>query len=366
MRVIYLMDQMYLHGGAEKIVSLKINSLIEDFGHDVFLITTGQRGKKNVYSLSSKVNQLDLNINYSSGRSFFHPINLLKTIQHFFKLKSAFKNYNPDVIISVSQTPDQFFLPFIRRKTPKIKEFHSSGVSLNLGFLKQKLFNLYKKYNALVLLNKDEKQYYPFTNTFIIPNFIDKREEDLFTNYSNREKVIVAAGRIAPVKQFDHLIEAWKPIFEKYPEWEIHIYGEGDDELKNQLQTIQSDSEIKNLYFKGAVSDLDERMKKTSLYAMTSSTECFPMVLLEAMSNGVPIISYDCPNGPRNIISNQKEGLLVQVNNIESFSEKIENLISQSDTRIKFSNDAIQTSKCFLKDKVMIKWVNLFKTLNKS
>lgn len=360
------MDQMYLHGGAEKIVSLKINSLIEDFGYDVFLITNGQRNKKNVYTLSQKVNQLDLNINYTQGISFFHPVNLLKTIQHFFKLKSTFKKIDPDIIISVSQTPDQFFLPFIRKKTPKIKEFHSSGVSLNLGFLKRKLFKLYKKYTTLVLLNKDEQQYYPFPNTFIIPNFIDKREEELFTDYSNRDKVIIAAGRIAPVKQFDHLIEAWKLIFEKFPKWEIHIYGEGDDELKNQLQTTQSNYEIKNLYFKGAVSDLDERMKKASLYAMTSSTECFPMVLLEAMSNGVPIISYDCPNGPRNIISNQKEGVLVQGNNIKAFSQKLESIISQEETRGCLSIGAFETSKEFLKDKVMIRWGDLFKKLKKA
>ncbi|CAL2112902.1 Glycosyltransferase family 4 protein [Tenacibaculum sp. 190130A14a] len=359
------MDQMYLHGGAEKIVSLKINSLIEDFGYDVFLITNGQRNKKNVYTLSPKVNQLDLNINYTQGISFFHPVNLLKTIQHFFKLKSTFKKIDPDIIISVSQTPDQFFLPFIRKKTPKIKEFHSSGVSLNLGFLKRKLFNLYKKYTTLVLLNKDEQQYYPFPNTFIIPNFIDKREEELFTDYSNRDKVIIAAGRIAPVKQFDHLIEAWKLIFEKFPEWEIHIYGEGDDELKNQLQTIQSNYEIKNLYFKGAVSDLDQRMKKASLYAMTSSTECFPMVLLEAMSNGVPIISYDCPNGPRNIISSQKEGILVQGDNIKAFSQKLESIILQEEARGDLSIGAFETSKEFLKDKVMIKWVDLYKKLKK-
>jgi glycosyltransferase involved in cell wall biosynthesis len=364
MKIVYLMDQMYLHGGAEKIVSLKINALIEDFNHDLFIITTEQKNKKNMYALSSKTNQIDLKINYDRSKSYFHPINLLKTVFHFFKLKKEINKIQPDIVISVSQTPDQFFLPFIRKETPKIKEFHSSGVNLKLGKLKTKLFSLYGKYSVIVVLNKDEKKYYPFSNLEIIPNFILEKINKINKKYEDRSNVIISAGRIAPVKQFDHLIKSWGKLHVKFPNWEVHIYGDGDKDLKIDLEEIIDKNSIKNIFLKGTVANLDDKMNKASIYAMTSSTECFPMVLLEAMSNGVPIVSYDCPNGPRNIITNKEEGILVEVNDINNFSKSLEEMILLENKREIFGNNGFKKSKDFLKDKVMVKWNNLFIKLN--
>lgn len=365
MRVIYLMDQMYLHGGAEKIVSSKINFLIENFGYEVFLITSGQRGKKNVYPLSSLVNQLDIKINYTQGISFFHPINLLKTVQHFFKLKRVFKKIDPDIIVSVSQTPDQFFLPFISKETPKIKEFHSSGINLNLSYLKQKLFNLYKLYNTLVLLNKEEEQYYRFSNTFVIPNFIKNTDDETFTVHSNRKKTIIAAGRIASVKQFDHLILAWEKIADFHKNWFVEIYGDGDDKLAGDLNKLISERNISNIKLMGSTTILNEKMKNASIYAMTSATECFPMVLLEAMANGLPIVSYNCPHGPAAIIEHNKQGYLTETNNISNFAKKLSYLITSDSIRLKMSEASIHKAKQFQDNLVMAQWRKLFLNINK-
>jgi len=180
MKIIYLMDQMYIHGGGEKILSLKVNALANDFGCEVYLCTTEQKNKPAIYPISKKVNLLDLNINYKRSKSYFHPINLIKITQHFFKLNKVIGKIQPDVLISVSQSPEQFFLPFILTKIPKIKEFHSSGAALIkpksiFEKLKNKLFMLFKKYHKVVVLNNDEKRYYPFSNLTVIPNFIKQK-----------------------------------------------------------------------------------------------------------------------------------------------------------------------------------------------
>lgn len=370
MRIVYLMDQMYLHGGAEKIISLKLNSLSNESKYEVYLLTTEQKSKSPVYNISENINWIDLKINYNRSKSYFLPQNLLKSIKHYFSLKKEIKKIQPDVIISVSQSPDQFFLPFIEKSIPKIKEFHSSGFNLSkpISFfdkLKYKLFLLYEKYNALVVLNQDEKKYYPFSNLEVIPNFILEKKNKINKSYQDRKNVIIAAGRIAEVKQFDHLIDSWKDLYFKFPNWEVHIYGEGDEFLKKKLEKKVKKNSIKNLYFKGATLQLDEKMRDGAIYAMTSSTECFPMVLLEAMSNGLPVISYDCPNGPRNIITENEDGLLVEVNNIEAFSKGLEKLITDDKLRSNMSTEGLKNSNYFLNTVIIQDWKNLFYKITK-
>lgn len=358
------MDQMHKHGGGEKMLSLKMNALVNNYNCEVVLCTTEQDNKPSVYSISEKINCIDLGINYHRNKSYFHPLNLLKTGKHFFKLKKELKKIQPDVIVSVSQSPDQFFLPFIHKKIPKIKEFHSSGFMNNnpislLEKLKYQLFLVYRKYTNLVVLNKDELKYYPFKNVVVIPNFI-KNQQLTAIEQVKRENIIIAAGRIAPVKQFDHLIKAWSLIAKKYPNWEVHIYGEGDQLLINKLNKQIKELELTTIKFMGATNNLEEKMKAATIYALTSATECFPMVLLESLACGLPIVSYNCPHGPKNIITNTKDGILIEANNTSNFATALAKLIEDKDERTQMGQAGINNVALFSENKVMQKWIQLF------
>lgn len=367
MKIVYLMDQMYLHGGAEKIVSLKMNGLSRNFGHEVCLITTNQHQKPYIYNVDSQINIIDLQINYISKKSFFSFINLLKSLKHYYSLRKHLSNLKPDIIISVSQTPDQFFLPFIQKAVPKLKEFHTSGYVRNTqksSFLKNRLFKIFEKYDKLVVLNQDEKQYYSLKNLEVIPNFIPDENLKGGIEESERKKVILFAGRIAPVKQINHLISAWEMLYRKYPEWSIHVYGDGDLNLTNDLVNLVKIKGIKNIEFKGASSDISFLMKESSILALTSSNECFPMVLLEAMSLGTPVISYDCPHGPRNIIEDGQSGLLVPNGEIIELKKSLDLLIRNDELRLKFSANGLARVKEFREDKVISQWDLLFHSLS--
>lgn len=369
MKVLYLMDQMHTHGGGEKILSLKMNALVTNFNCEVHLYTTEHANKKAVYPISSKVKWFDLGINYNRSKSYFHPINGLKTIQHFFKLKQLLQKLKPDVIISVSQSPEQYFLPFIHKRIPKVKEFHSSGVNYSkpanvVQKLKEQLFLLYHNYDTLVVLNNDEKQYYPFKNVVVIPNFIQKQQLKSIGEV-HRANVIIAAGRIAPVKQFDHLIKAWSFVATKFPSWEVHIYGDGDIELSKKLIELIQKLKVPNIYLKGATSSLTSKMKQASIYALTSATECFPMVLLESLACGLPILSYDCPHGPKNIITQGEDGILVEANNIKEFANKLTELIQNKDKCKQMRLNTFKKSVKFGENRVMQLWFNLFKEMVK-
>lgn len=360
------MDQMYLHGGAEKIVSAKINSLLSDFDQEVYLLTTEQEGNDYVYPLDARLNAIDLGVTYNRSKSFYGVENLVMSLMHFFKLRRIIAKINPDIIVSVSQTPDQFFLPFISRRIAKVKELHSSGY-VKFGRSKSRvntfLADIYKHYDALVVLNKDERQYYKFDNLEVIPNFFSKEASGTSTSPLTRSNTILFAGRIAPVKQIDHLIEAWKLIEDKHTDWKVHIYGDGDEVLEKSLRELIHIYALQNIKFRGSSLDMDELMQDASIFALTSSTECFPMVLLESMSNGLPIISYDCPHGPRNIITHNESGVLVKNSDIQNFAKELSLLIENREQRRLLSVNATNRALVFSKDIVMEKWMTLFNSI---
>lgn len=365
MRILYCTNQISAHGGIERILCQKINYLIKQKGYEVILATYEQAGNNPVYFLEKETQHIDLAINYVSHLSYFHPRNLLISFRHFFLLKALIKKHQPDIIISISFTPDQYFLPFIFKEIPKIKELHSSGVVITsffheksnlINFFKRKIFNILKKYSSVVVLNKDEMYYYDDFKTVIIPNFVDF---DNSIEKHVREKIIISAGRIAPVKQFDHLIRAWSQISSDFPDWEVKIYGDGNQVIVTELQKTIKDLNISNIRLMGPTTCLNQEMENASIYAMTSATECFPMVLLEAQAAGMTIISYDCSNGPRNIITHDVNGFLTPPNNINQFSQKLAEIINNEDKRLVVGEAAKKNILQFSKENIMQKWDEL-------
>jgi glycosyltransferase involved in cell wall biosynthesis len=355
MRIAYLMDQMYLHGGAERILALKINYLIGE-GHDVHLVTTQQQGRPAVYPLDGRLHWHDLAVAYDRTKSYFSPKNIMLAVRHFFKLKKLLRRSSPDVVISVSVSPEQYFLPFIFKAIPKIKEFHSSRYDFSAGFLKAKLESALAKYDALVVLNDDERTFYPKHNTHVIPNFTDAAPHP-----TEKSNTVIAAGRIAPVKQFGRLVEIWALAAGSHQDWKLEIYGNGEARDVEALQALIKKLDLSgSVALMGEVSDLAPALEKASVYAMTSRTECFPMVLLEAQAARLPIVSFDCPTGPRNIVIDQVNGFLVPAND-DIFVEKLTQLMDDAMLRERMGAMGGQNLARFSRDYVMRQWNELLK-----
>ncbi len=362
MRILYLTNQFYLHGGIEKILSQKINFLIEEFDYEIVLCTSEHKNQPFVYPLSEELTHIDLKINYIRSKSYFHPANLTRALAHYKALKQTIKEVKPDVVVSVNFTPEQYFLPFIAKEIPKVKEFHSSGTNLNpsqgfVGKLRQQLFKLFGKYDRLIVLNPDEKQYYPFDNVSVIPNFIKLSPQ---IDSSKKENTIIAAGRITPVKQFDHLIEAWSKIGSRFPDWQVKIFGDGDEKITAELEQLITVLQVPNIRLMGSTRHLKKEMERGSVFAMTSATECFPMVLLEAQAAQMALISYDCPHGPRNIIRDTFTGILTLHNDIDQFANRLEELLNNTDERNGMALRAQKEVGALSASKIMLEWQILF------
>lgn len=363
MKILYLTDQTYLHGGIEKVLSQKANYFADVSGDEVVIVSYNQQGKKPVYDFSSKITWHDLNINYEIEKSYFNPNNLKKMPKHVAALKKCLAEINPDIIISSNFGPDFYFLPYLKRSIPKIKEFHGSRCfytrqkkSAKKKFLDQLTKVTEKNYSAIVALNTAEKHFYANDCVAVIPNpaQISAKRADV-----NSPK-IMAAGRIAPVKNFGDLIEAFSRVAPQFPAWELHFFGEDYGGTQQKLEEkVRKKGLQHQIKFKGIAADLKEEMRNYSIYAMTSETECFPMVLLEALSVGMPVISYNCPTGPQYIIEDEVDSFLVPYKNLDIFTEKLRVLMSDENLRIKMGNAGSKNMHRFHIEKVMHQWKNL-------
>jgi glycosyltransferase involved in cell wall biosynthesis len=368
MKIVFSTDQIYLHGGIEKVLSYKANYFADTLGYEVIILTSEQHCHPPCYPLSKKIRLLDIGVNYIRNRSYFSKQNLIKIPLHFIQLYKTIKELNPDIWIIVNYSFDFYWIPFIRRGVPKCKEFHSSRYlevqshSTNFPLLKKIRYYfkdwIESKYDQLIVLNPDEQFFFKSKNSIVIPNPIP---DSLQPQAPLINKQVLAAGRIAPVKGFEKLIESWKLVTQKNPEWQLHIYGEDYLDTKSKLDKQISELSLKNnVSFKGVSADITATMQDYSLYVMSSQTECFPMVLLEAMSCGIPCVSFDCPTGPRNIITDGKDGLLAEHVNVEDIAFKINHLIENPEIRKKMGTRAKENIKRFRPEIVMEQWQNLF------
>ncbi len=371
MKVVFSTDQVYLHGGIEKVIATKANYFADVFGYEVVILTTEQNGKKPCYHLSEKVRIVDIAVNYNRSKSYFHPSNISRISSHLSAWKKFMKSEKPDFLISCNYSFDYYWLPFLHRKTKKLKEFHSSGYAgymLRQGkSFKSRMkyaINDYinSKFDRIVLLNPSETKFYPTENTVVIPNSISP--SDLAATFQGLRAI--AAGRIAPVKNFDELIEIWRIVIEKVPDFQLDIFGSGDQTDIAALQNLVRKHGLGRVVrINPATSQLQQEMLKSSLYVMTSESECFPMVLLESLAVGLPIVSYDCPTGPKHIVTDGDDGYLLPQHDREAFAEKIVSLATNRESLKALGSAARHNSMRFSHETVMPLWVKLFDKLSK-
>lgn len=357
MTILILVDQFYLHGGIEKLVGIKANYWAVKFGYKIVIISTEQQNNKFVYPLSDKIIFEDLDINYKRSISFFHPKNLKKLYTNFKKIKNKIDIYNPDFILVASHLPMTYLLPYLKTKAKIIKEFHYSK-STRLHSKKENFFSkIESKYDYLVVLSAEERKFYPSKNTVIIPNPIAINPHKIDLKIKNNNKIAAAILRFAPVKQLDKMVEVWEKFYKKNLDWKLYLYGDTNEAYCEEIKQLVAEKELlETIIFKGNTEDVYKALEEVNILLMTSANECFPMVILESNSCGVPVISFDSPTGPRNIIHNEIDGFIIPLNNINTFVEKLDKFANNLQMRTQMSVNALKNVENFQLDKIMNIW----------
>lgn len=173
---------------------------------------------------------------------------------------------------------------------------------------------------------------------------------------------VISVGRYEYPKGYDRLINAWALIAKQTSDWTLHIFGEGS--LRPVLTKLIKDLHLENsIFLDGATHDIGKELLNSSIVVFTSNYEGFPMAIIEAESAGLPIVSFDTPCGPKDIIRDGEDGFLVPNGDIESLGKRLLSLIQNDELRKEMGGKAFENSKRFTPEAIMPQWISLFESI---
>lgn len=378
MRILFIHRSFALVGGAERVITDKANYLAKA-GYQLMLVSYEQGAHPLPYELHPSVQYRDLDCRFFTLSKYSAPMHMY----HYYRLKRKFKHnlhvvaldFNPDVVVLASdwQTLMGAVIDSVS-PIPVIAEFHNTydyvmrKVGTSEGWLKTKLTQLYyrqtikdlgKSAQLVVLTESDARGWRQhFKNVTVIPNPVTLYP-DVIDDVPKDPGRIIFVGRFNHEKRIDRLITAFSMIADKYPEWHVDIFGEGNekDNLIRQIADLKLKSRV--IIHEPTKAIYDE-YKRSEMLVLCSEHEAWSLVLVEAMSCGIPCISMDCPSGPREIITNKKTGFLTKNGDVVDLSTKIEWLILHDKERKEMGRNARISAESYKLSNVMKKWIDLY------
>lgn len=378
MRIAYCIPTLYISGGMERVLTLKANYLATLPDYEVAIIITDGKGKKPYFSLDSSiiVHQLDINFEEMYRYPFWRRFGLYRKKQHLYKqrLNDFLLKFKPDITVSMLRREINF-LNDLTDGSVKVGELHICksnyrkipanylprwiGEWVEHYWIKELIMELRKLSAFVVLTEEDKKAWNELENVCVIPNpapFLPLVKSTCET------KQVIAVGRYFEEKGFDLLILAWEKVVRKHCDWVLKIYGDGW--MRLQLQNMIEERRLtNNCVLEYPVMNIEEKMLESSILVCSSRFEGWGMSIVEAMACGLPIVSFACPCGPRNIITDSVDGFLVEEENIDELAERISNLIEQVNLRKQMGNLAANSALHYHIDNVGRQWTDLFEKL---
>ena len=377
LKIVYITPALYMAGGVERVLTLKANYFAEHFGYDITIILTEGKGKPLFYPLSEKIKVINLNIGFEElwTCSFLKKIFVYLKKQRRYKkaLTAELMRIHPDVTISLLRREINF-INDINDGSRKIGELHvnranyrnfeanDSNFIKNLfaKFWMHSLVSKLKQLDRFVVLTEEDKSAWPeLHNICVIPDplsFIPTQKSPL------TEKRVIAVGRYVYQKGFDLLLQAWAKIEKQCPDWQLAIYGDGNrTPYEQQMKDLGIDDT--RCHLNGPTTDIQQEYINSSIFAFSSRFEGFGMVLVEAMACGLPVISFDCPCGPKDIIQDHVDGLLVANGNIDKLTEAIIWMTQHPEQHRAMATKAIENVQRYKIEQIAEQWKNLFDSL---
>ena len=370
-KLLYLSNAIAIHGGLERILVDKVNWLADNTDFVIHLVTFDQGSHPDAYPLSPNVMHTDLDINFHQQYNFSGVRRILfnHQLHSLFRkrLKAAVLDILPDVIICMQQ---QFVkdVNTIRGDIPLIFECHSAyqaGRFENFSFLQKIQLKCHdrdiKKAQKVIALTRGDAMEWQKVNANVevIPNMVHLNETGRYSDCS--QKSVIFVGRYAVQKDIGSLLKIWQIVNKRHPDWQLHLYGGYGGQSKEEFQSVNL-QDI-NAFSHDATPNIFDKYLESSMLLLTSIHEPFGLVLVEAMSCGLPVVSFNCPYGPADIITEGVDGFLIDGRNVDAFANRVCQLIENVELRQKMGKAAILSSERYRDNIIMPIWVNLFKDL---
>lgn len=373
-KIVYCTPALYMAGGVERVLSIKANYFAEHFGYNIIIILTEGKDKPFFYPLSNKVQVINLDIGFEElwTCSFVKKIFVYLKKQSLYKkrLTSELMRIRPDITISLLRREINF-LTRIKDGSKKIGEIHVNRLnyrnfeSNDTNVIKHLFASIWmrdlvrhlKKLDRFVTLTEEDKLQWPeLDNVLVVPDPLSFFPNTVSLLSSKR---VLAVGRYVYQKGFDLLLRAWALVEKNTTEWELAVYGQGDRAPYMQLiNDLGIDQSRCHLY--GPTSDIVQEFLNSSIFVFSSRFEGFGMVVVEAMSSGLPVVSFDCPCGPKDILSDNEDGLLIENENVDKLALGISRLINDNILRAQMAKSGRKNVERFKMECIGQKWKDIF------
>lgn len=376
MKIIYCTHSVCNPGGMERVLVNKVTYLVEKLHWDISIVTTDQKNRPAFYPLPEGVRMTDLGINYSDD-NVKHPIGkifgyLLKRRTHRKRLTELLMREKADIVVSLYPS-ESSFIPLIKDGSRKVLELHFCKF-FRLQYGRKGLLGLIdrwrtrqderivRKFDRFVVLTHEDKGYWGnLPNIEVIPN----AAMHLTCRYADvLQHRVIAVGRLDYQKGFDRLLRTWRMIQQtgRYADWHLDIFGQG--EWHDWLQGMIVDWQLSDtVCIHRPTERIGEEYAASSLLVMSSHYEGFPMVMIEAMAYGLPVVTYDFKCGPKDIIRQGENGLLVRDGDIEGLAQAMQRLMDDEPLRMRMGEEAKKVVDTYSEEAVMSQWTALFESL---
>lgn len=376
MKIIYCTHSTCNPGGMERVLLNKVTYLSQLPGWDVSVVTTDQHQRPPFYPFPEKVRMTDLGINYSddNDKGVRKKITgyLRKRREHKRKLTALLQKEKADIVVSLYPS-ESSFIPDIKDGSKKVLELHfckffrlQYGRKGLLGWIDKMRTRqderIVRRFDKFVVLTNEDRGYWGnLSNIEVIPN----AAMNLSGHYSNvMHKRVIAVGRLDYQKGFDRLVRAWNIVQRDmaFHDWQLDIFGQG--EWREMLQRMIDERGLQNsLHLNQPTKQIGDEYLRSSLLVMSSHYEGFPMVMIEAMACGLPVVSFDFKCGPKDIIRDGENGLVVTDSDIEGLAEAMMEIMDDEDYRKMLSQNARKVVTTYSEEIVMGQWIALFESL---
>jgi glycosyltransferase involved in cell wall biosynthesis len=358
MKIVYLYSSLAIMGGVERVLVDKMNYLV-DYGYEVYMVTSDQGQHPIPYKLDHRVHFCDLQIRFHSQYEYrgWHRIREGRRLKRLYhqRLMEKLQEIQPNVIVCTT-SQDVRGLLRIKGCISLVVESHVNFIHPDSWYHRAcTLFNntCIGKADAVVTLTQGDADNWKHVSSHVnvIPNVVHLNNTGRYSDCTKKRAIFV--GRLVEQKGLPDLIKVWRIVNQRHPDWQLDVYGNG------QMESI---SEIK-LFVHPPTSIIMEEYINSSILLMTSVYEPFGLVLPEAMSCGLPVVAFDCPYGPADIINHERNGYLVPNRDVNLYADYVCALMESPGLRQNMGAEGIKTAQRYQANQIMPQWQRLFSGL---